>query len=140
MRFPGPGNLALWCRRSTDMPLCLCPSLSTKSFLFHGLEGPLSFSDPRPPLNYTFPRLVLPLRECFERIISRPISYPCSSKFIFDAGRYVVRMGNGFDTPIRRCDVRSRNRATGEENIQRGFIYICICGGDLNYTDRYFRG
>lgn len=51
--------LETWPSGVVDQRICpfvfALSSVPTKSLLFHGLEDPsLPFSDPRPPLNYTF--------------------------------------------------------------------------------------
>lgn len=137
--------MALETRPSGVVDQRICPFVfarpSTKSFLFHGLEDPLSFSDPRPPLNYTFPRLLLPLREYIEYYRENNIA-PHLVKIYLRCHTMITSFAWETGLIHRLDDIRSQT-ATGEENIQCWFyihIYIYRCGADLKYTDRCFRG
>lgn len=142
MRFPrpGPGNLALWCRRSTDMPLCLCPFVRSNEILpFPRIRGPLpSFLRPSPTVKLHL--FVLPLRGYLERIyLERIISRPILSKFIFDAGRW-LRRSHGKRVWYTNSTIYVLKTGPQGKRIYNVVTYIYRCGEDLNYTDRCFRG
>lgn len=128
MRFPcpGPGNPALWCRRSTDMPLCLCPSVH-EILPFPRIRGPPFFLGPSPTVKLHLPPPSSPSSRIY-RILGENNIAPHLVKIYLRCHTMITSFAWETDLIHRLDDIRSQT-ATGEENIQCWFyihIYIYI--------------